>query len=105
MTHHTDIEPVENISADTTPEQQARRAARKRIEKRRNLEGGFVAYAVVNAGLIAIWALSGGGYFWPGWVMAAWGIGMILGLCDYLRKPVTDADVEAEVRKIQSRGW
>jgi hypothetical protein len=81
-----------------------RAEARKHIEKRRALQGGLVAYVVVNAFLVAVWAMSGGGYFWPVWVMAAWGLGMVFGVWDYLRRPVSEADVDAELRRMQSRG-
>jgi hypothetical protein len=77
-----------------------RKLARKRIEKRRGLQGGLVAYLVVNAFLIAVWALTGGGYFWPAWIIAGWGVGMLLGLWDYYRGPVTDTDVDAELRRM-----
>jgi class 3 adenylate cyclase len=33
-------------------------------------------YALVNVMLIAIWAASGGGYFWPIWPILGWGIGL-----------------------------
>jgi class 3 adenylate cyclase len=33
-------------------------------------------YALVNLMLIAIWAASGAGYFWPIWPMLGWGIGL-----------------------------
>jgi class 3 adenylate cyclase len=33
-------------------------------------------YVLVNVMLIAIWAASGGGYFWPIWPMLGWGIGL-----------------------------
>lgn len=33
-------------------------------------------YALVNLMLIAIWAASGGGYFWPIWPLLGWGIGV-----------------------------
>jgi class 3 adenylate cyclase len=33
-------------------------------------------YVVVNLMLIAIWAASGGGYFWPIWPILGWGIGL-----------------------------
>ena len=36
----------------------------------------LVVYAAVNLGLIAIWALTGGGYFWPIWPILGWGIGL-----------------------------
>lgn len=78
-----------------------RAAARKRVEKRRNLQGGFVAYVVVNTFLVVVWALTGGGYFWPAWIIAGWGVGMLLGLWDYLRGPVTDADVDAELARMR----
>jgi 2TM domain len=89
----TELQSVET-TGDT-----ARAQARKRVEKRRNLQGGFVAYVVVNAFLIGIWAVSGRGYFWPGWVLGGWGIGMVLGLWDYVRGPVTEADIDKELRK------
>jgi hypothetical protein len=74
--------------------------ARKRLEKKRGLQGGAVAYVVVNAFLVGVWWVTGAGYFWPGWVLAGWGIGMVLGLWDYLRRPVTEADVDDEVRRL-----
>jgi hypothetical protein len=35
-------------------------------------------YAVVNAFLVAVWALVGGGYFWPAWVILSWGLAIVL---------------------------
>lgn len=83
----------------TTPRDPARTEARKRIEKRRNLVSGTVAYVVVNAALVGVWAATGGGYFWPGWVLAGWGAGMVLGFWDYLRRPISEEDVDAELRR------
>ena len=37
------------------------------------------AYLAVMALLVAIWALTGAGYFWPVWPALGWGLG--LGLC------------------------
>ena len=82
-------------------ESSERAMARKRIEKRRGLQGGLVAYVVINAFLVGVWALTGGGYFWPAWIIAGWGVGMLLGLWDYWRGPVTDADVEDELRRMR----
>ncbi|HVV38505.1 MAG TPA: 2TM domain-containing protein [Acidimicrobiales bacterium] len=36
------------------------------------------AYVVVNAFLVAVWALAGGGYFWPAWVILGWGLAVVL---------------------------
>lgn len=74
--------------------------ARARVEKKRRFRGDVVAYVVVNAFLVAIWALTGFGYFWPGWFLAAWGMGLILGAWEvFFRRDVTDEDVQRELRK------
>src|SRR3954453_1636389 len=33
-------------------------------------------YASVNLFLVAIWAITGGGYFWPIWPILGWGVGV-----------------------------
>jgi 2TM domain len=63
-----------------------------------------VAYVVVNAFLVLVWAVTGGGYFWPMWVMAGWGIGLVLHFWEtFVRRPVTEADVDAEVDRLRRR--
>jgi fatty acid desaturase len=72
--------------------------ARKRVTDRRELGSHVVAYVVVNAFLVLVWAVTGGGYFWPAWVLGPWGIGLVLHAWDVFgRRPVTDADVQAEL--------
>lgn len=74
--------------------------ARTRVEKKRRFRSDLVAYIVVNVFLIGIWAVSGFGYFWPGWVLAAWGLGMILTGWDlFYRHEVTEEDIQREMRK------
>jgi hypothetical protein len=34
-------------------------------------------YVLIGAMMLAIWALTGAGYFWPVWPLAGWGIGML----------------------------
>ena len=82
-------------------EESPRTQARKRIEKRRGLQSGTVAYVVINAFLVGVWWATGGGYFWPAWILGGWGVGMVLAWWDYLRAPVTEADIEAELRRMQ----
>jgi hypothetical protein len=81
-----------------------REAARKRVGAKRKFVSDLVAYVVINAFLIGIWAFSGAGYFWPGWVLAGWGVALLLqGWDTYLRAPVTEADVEAELHRPRRR--
>ena len=77
-----------------------REAARQRLQVRRDFSGHLVAYLVVNAFLVAIWAMTGAGYFWPAWVLCSWGIGLVLHAWDaFVRRPITESDVDAEVRR------
>jgi class 3 adenylate cyclase len=43
---------------------------------RQSIKIHAVVYAAVNLFLVAIWALTGGGYFWPIWVILGWGLGL-----------------------------
>jgi 2TM domain len=72
--------------------------ARKRVTDRRDFGGHVVAYVVVNGFLLLVWAVTGAGYFWPAWVLGGWGVGLVLHAWEvFVRRPVTDADIEAEV--------
>jgi hypothetical protein len=90
--------------ADQTIATAADRAtARKRVEARRAFASNLVAFVVVNAFFIAVWALTGGGYFWPAWVLCGWGAGLVLHAWDvFVRRPITEADVDAELKRWRS---
>lgn len=46
-------------------------------ERRRGFMNDLASYAGSNLLMVGIWWMSGHGYFWPGWVLLAWGIGLI----------------------------
>jgi len=77
-----------------------RERARRRVQDRRDFGTHMVAYVVVNSFLVLVWAITGAGYFWPVWVMGAWGIGLVLHAWEvFVRRPVTEADIDAELRR------
>jgi hypothetical protein len=53
------------------------------------MRGGYV---VVNVALVIVWALASAGYFWPGWVIGGWGIGLAAhGLSVYMdARPISE---------------
>lgn len=77
-----------------------RERARKRIERKRKLRGDLMAYVVINSFLVVVWAITGAGYFWPGWVLGVWGVLFLLDLWSfYFRRPPTNADIDHELDK------
>ena len=53
-----------------------------------------------NALLVLIWALSGGGSFWPIWVIGFWGLGLAVHAWNvYGQRGISEADVQREMRK------
>ena len=74
--------------------------ARHRVQAKREFSSHIVAYVVVNLSLIGVWLFTGAGYFWPAWVIFAWGAGLVLHAWDvYRRRPITRADIDAEMHK------
>lgn len=86
--------------------------ARVYIHKLRQFYTDILIYGVVNLGLILIWALSGGGYFWPIWVIVGWGIGLgvhafSLGLIPQINAAIpfmTSEWEDQEVRRLMKKG-
>ena len=77
-----------------------REQARKRIEKKHKFLGDVAAYVVINLFLIGVWAFNGFGYFWPGWVLAGWGVLLLLDAWNvYYRRPITEDDIDHELRR------
>ena len=81
-----------------------REAAVRRLKDRQAFGQNVVAYVVVNAFLVGVWAVTGAGYFWPVWVMAGWGIGVVLHAYNvFFARGITEADIEREMRRSGGR--
>ena len=77
-----------------------REQARKRVEKKHKFRGDVVAYVVVNVLLVGVWAVTGAGYFWPGWVLAGWSVLLLLDASNvYFRRPITEQEIDEEIRR------
>ena len=75
--------------------------ARRRVMARRDFTSHLASYLVVNLFLVGIWAFTGGGYFWPAWIIGGWGVGIMMHAWDvFLRRPVTEADIDKELRRL-----
>ncbi|MFQ5966302.1 MAG: 2TM domain-containing protein [Acidimicrobiia bacterium] len=76
-----------------------RKAAIKRVRAKRSFRSHLVTYVVINAFLVGIWALSGAGSFWPGWVLLGWGVGFAFHGWNVYREeaPITNEEIRREM--------
>jgi hypothetical protein len=80
-----------------------RQEARRRLEKRRDFKTHVFVYIVVNAVLVAIWAITTpDAIFWPIFPILGWGIGVAGNAWDvFVRKPITEADIDREEKRLR----
>lgn len=85
-------------------DEELRAAAAKRIKEKRNFWQMLGVFVIVSIILTAIWALSGGGYFWPAWAMLGMGIAAMFsafGAYGPANVPPSQQQIDDEVRKMQ----
>jgi uncharacterized ion transporter superfamily protein YfcC len=81
------------------PERAARDQAVRRLKKQRDFRGHLVAYLLVNTFMVVIWATTSHGFFWPGIIMAGWGIGLAMNARDaYGRPDLSEEAVQHEMK-------
>lgn len=76
--------------------------ALKRLKKRRDFAAHVIVYLLVNAFLVAIWAVTSGGFFWPLFPIIGWGIGVVMNGWDVWRgDEFTEQQITREVQRIK----
>ena len=77
-----------------------REAAIKRLEAGRAFKLHATIYIAVNLLLIVIWAMTGGGYFWPIWPLLGWGIGIAIHYWTVFKwKPISEEEIRREMER------
>jgi 2TM domain-containing protein len=89
-----------------TREQAPRDRAVQRLKKRRDFRAHLLVYVLVNGFVVLIWTITGtAGFFWPVFLIAAWGIGLVLNAWDvYWRREITEQDIQHEMEREDRHG-
>ena len=83
-----------------TDDSERRAAAIRRLKAKRGFQIHAAVFVIINVLLVAIWASTGGGYFWPIWPFLGWGIGLAFhGWSVYFRAPISEDDIRREMEK------
>jgi hypothetical protein len=74
-----------------------------RLKKRHDFHTHLMVYALVNAFLVTIWAVTDAhAFFWPVFSIGGWGIAVILNAWDVYRNDELDEDrIQEEMERIQ----
>ena len=86
-------------------DQVLREKAIKQLKKQRDFRGHLLVYVLVNAFLVVIWALTNpDGFFWPVFLIAGWGIGVVMNAWDVYRgDEFSEAQIRSEMERFQGR--
>ena len=92
---------IDEIGGD----QALREKAIKQLKKQRDFRSHLLVYVLVNAFLVAVWALTNpDGFFWPVFPMAIWGIGVVMNAWDVYRgDEFSEAEIRREMERYQGR--
>ena len=81
--------------------EQLREVAKARLIKRREFVAHLFVYVLVNAFLMAIWVITGAGFFWPVFPILGWGIGLFFHGWDTFSAPLSEARIDREVARLR----
>ena len=83
------------------PEDDARARAVARLKKKAEFRNHLLAYVVVNAALVVIWAMTGANFFWPVFPILGWGIGVAFHTWDtFSRQRITEQKIQREMQRL-----
>ena len=78
-----------------------RALARSRLVKRREFTAHLAAYVFVNVFIVAIWAFTGAGFFWPVFPILGWGIGLFFHGWETYSEPLSEERIDREVERLR----
>ena len=92
---------VEEMESEILQDDQLRELAKARLIKRRDFVAHLFAYVLVNVFFIAIWVITGAGFFWPVFPILGWGIGLFFHGWDTFSAPLSEARIDREVARLR----
>ncbi len=84
-------------------DQELRKAAVRRLKRRRDYYGHLIVYILMNGLMVGIWALTGmPGFFWPGIIMGVWGVGLVMDTWNtFGRQEINEQSIRREMDRLQ----
>lgn len=80
--------------------EELRTQAIERLKKRSEFWTHLSAYLLINALIVIVWFAAGGGFFWPIFPLAGWGIGLFFHGMDVFRRPYSEERIRREMNRL-----
>jgi hypothetical protein len=100
----TDAEGEASLMSETPEptrsEDELRRRALERLKAKREFSAHLLAYVLVNAFLVVIWAVTDSGFFWPVFPILGWGIGLAFHAWDVYGSEPSEEKIRREMDKL-----
>lgn len=93
---------LEEPNERTSAEDGLRGRAVERLRKRSEFAAHALVYLLVNGFVLAIWAMTGAGFFWPVFPIAGWGIGLVMHAWDVYRRGPSEARIREEIERLRT---
>jgi hypothetical protein len=94
---------VTSMVAGSHDDDELREMALARLERKQEFYAHLLAYVLVNGMLVAIWAMTGAGFFWPIFPILGWGIGIAFHAWDTFRRNApSEATIQREMDRLRN---
>ncbi len=93
------------MSAQIQESDNLREQAVKRLKNKRDFRMHLLIYGGVNTFLVVVWAMVGGGVFWPIFSIVGWGIGLVAHAWDAYgpADTPTESQISREIERLSKR--
>ena len=89
---------------DNADSRDMRERAVERLKKKRDFKADLLAYVLVNASLVGIWAATNTAFFWPVFPIMGWGIGLFFHSWDtYGQQVPTEKKISREIAALHRK--
>lgn len=92
------------MSTGMSESAELRERALVRLKKKHDFHVHLAIYLVVNAMIVAVWAMTSAGFFWPIFPMVGWGIGVMANAWDaYGSDEPSERQISREMERLNRR--
>jgi len=86
----------------TSSEAELRERALVHLKKKRDFWAHVLVYIMVNSLITGVWAMTSHGFFWPIFIIAGWGIGVVMNAWDvYRREEFSEEEIRREMANLR----